>query len=112
MQIHPQIHHTSDVTTQEMELTDHQIRLLMIVDKVRWSEEEGLDEYQYRLVQRALGTKDVTIEFEMKRAVEFREWHRVRKIDYPSSPPPGPLRSPWMETWDVSRTRVEKLEDF
>ena len=108
----PLIHHTSDTTEQSKELTDHQIRLLMIVDKVRWSEEEGLDEYQYRLVQRALGTKDVVIEFEMKRAVEFREWHRIRKIDYPSSPPHGPLRSPWMETWDVSWTRMEKLQKY
>ena len=78
-----------------MHLTDHQIRLLKIVDEVRWGEEEKLDVYKYHLLRRALGERDNVIVFEMEQAVAFRQANR----DIKEGPPPGPERSPWINTW-------------
>lgn len=78
-----------------MHITDHQIRLLKIVDEVRWGEEEKLDEYKYHLLRRALGERDTVIIFEMEQAVAFRRANREIR----QGPDDGPQRSPWIETW-------------
>ena len=78
-----------------MHLTDHQLRLLEIVDEVRWGEEEKLNDYKYHMLRRALGEGDGVITFEMEQAVSFRQANRNIK----QGPEPGHLRSPWMNTW-------------
>lgn len=90
-----------------MELTDHQLRLLRIVDSVRWGETPRLNEYNYHLLLRALGQRDPVISFEMTQAVSFLKSHDLKP---PPSPPPGPLRSPWIDTWDVPFWRIEAVE--
>lgn len=79
----------------QMHLTDHQIRLLEIVDEVRWGEEEKLNDYKYHLLRRALGEGDNVIVFEMEQAVSFRQANR----DIKEGPKQGAERSPWMKTW-------------
>lgn len=79
----------------EMHLTDHQLRLLEIVDEVRWGEEEKLNDYKYHLLRRALGEGDGVIAFEMEQAVSFRKANR----EISQGPDKGPDRSPWMKTW-------------
>ena len=81
-----------------MQLTDHQVMLLKIVDHIRWDESEGLDLYKYHLLRRAVGQKDHVIEFELKQAVDHQQAFQGQ--GYPT-PPPGARRSPWLETWDV-----------
>ena len=78
-----------------MHLTDHQIRLLKIVDEVRWGEEEKLDIYKYHLLRRALGERDTVIVFEMEQAVAFRQTHPQIK----EGPTNALARSPWIRTW-------------
>lgn len=78
-----------------MELSEYQIRLLEIVDHVRWQEAEYLNPYEYVLIRRALGEGDKVIQFELEQAAAFVQAHPER----PASPPPGPQRSPWMNTW-------------
>lgn len=90
-----------------MELTDHQIKILKIVDAVRWNDVEHLNAYNYHLLRRAVGLKDVVITFEMEQACAFVRAHNMNP---PPSPPPGPERSPWMETWDVPFWQVEAVE--
>jgi len=90
-----------------MDLTDHQLKLLKIIDCVRWGEEEGLGAYNLELLTRAYGNGDKLITFEWEQAAE---WARAWDLKPPPSPEPGPLRSPWMETWDVPFWRVEAIE--
>ena len=78
-----------------MHLTDHQLRLLEIIDEFRWGEEEKLNHYKYHLLRRAMGEGDGVIQFEMEQAVSFRQANREIK----QGPEPGPMRSPWMDTW-------------
>ena len=76
-------------------LTDHQRRLLEIIDQVRWGESPSLIEYL--LVRRALGEGDEVIQFELERAVEH---YLLNREAMPESPAIGtPERSPWMRTW-------------
>lgn len=78
-----------------MEITDHQIRLLKIIDCVRWGEEEKLDLYQYHLIRRAIGEQDLVVTFELEQAARFRQ----ANPDIRSGPEEPALRSPWIETW-------------
>lgn len=79
-----------------MQLSDHQLRLLEIVDHVRWQEAEHLGIYEYHLLRRALGEHDMVVTFEMEQAVAFAQAHTEK----PESPPEGtPGRSPWRRTW-------------
>lgn len=80
------------------ELTDHQVKLLKIVDHVRWDEDEELDLYKYHLVRRAIGLEDHVIEFELKQAADHQQAFSGQ--GHPT-PPPGARRSPWIETWNV-----------
>jgi len=82
-------------------ITDFQIRLLKIADHVRWSEEDQLDGFKYHLVRRQLGKQDPIIEEEFKMAVDAR----LDLVDLESPPLGSPLRSPWMDTWDVDEER-------
>lgn len=76
-------------------LTDHQRRLLLIVDQVRWGEPPTMVEYL--LVRRALGEGDAVITFELERAVDH---YLLNRDAMPESPPIGSHeRSPWMRTW-------------
>lgn len=88
------------------ELTDFQVRLLQIIDEVRWGEEEKLDGFKYHLVVRALGLGDHVIAFEIDQAVAHYQHHNRNP---PPSPPPGALRSPWIETWDVEPWRLAEV---
>ena len=90
-----------------MELTDYQIKLLKIVDEYRWGEADKLDAYKYHLVRRALGEKDPVITFEMEMAARFVSFWGNNP---PRSPKPGPLRSPWIKTWDVPFWRTQLIE--
>lgn len=91
------------------ELTDHQIRLLQIVDKVRWGEEEMLDGFQWHMVRRAIGIGDHVVEYELEQAVNFYQHHNRKP---PASPPPGARRSPWLETWDVEPWRLVEVREI
>ncbi|MGA0021028.1 hypothetical protein [Vulcanococcus sp.] len=84
-----------------MELTDHQIRLLKIVDSVRWGEADRLGEYEYVLIRRALGERDTVITFELEQAVAAMQARRAAGQLEPSEAPPegSPERSPWLDTW-------------
>lgn len=78
-----------------MQLTDHQIRLLQIVDCVRWGEEEKLDLYQYHLLRRAMGEGDLVVSFELEQAAAFRQANpEIRQ-----GPEEPSERSPWIRTW-------------
>ena len=79
-------------------ITDFQIRLLKICDHVRWSEEDQLDGFKYHLMRRAVGQQDVVIEEELKMAAEAMP----HMVDFDSGPHGSPLRSPWMDTWNVT----------
>lgn len=79
-------------------LTPHQVRLLMIIDHVRWGEADQLDAYQYHLVRRAMGQNDVVITFEMEQAAKALEMHGPR----PSPPMGSVARSPWIDTWNAT----------
>lgn len=90
-----------------MELTDHQLKLLKIIDCIRWNEPEFLGPYNHLLIQRAYGQGDPAVCFELQQAVEWiQAWDR----NPPPSPEPGPQRSPWMETWDIEWWRIEAIE--
>lgn len=78
-----------------MQITDHQIRLLKIVDCVRWGEEEKLDLYQYHLLRRAIGEQDPVVTFELEQAASFR----VANPEIRSGPEEPYERSPWIKTW-------------
>ncbi len=79
-----------------MQLTDHQLRLLEIVDCVRWQEADRLGLYEYHLLRRALGEGDPVVTFELEQAVAWAQSHP----EAPPSPPEGlPERSPWRRTW-------------
>lgn len=94
--------------TMAGELTDHQIKILKIVDHVRWGEEDDLDLYKYHLVRRAVGQKDVVIEFELQQAVDHAQAFQGQGFP---TPPPGPERSPWIETWNVDLDRYRSISD-
>ncbi len=74
-------------------LTDHQIELLQIIDCVRWAEVNKLGPIEMHLVRRALGADDWIVAFELEMAVKHEKAYLRRP---PTSPPPGPKRSPWM----------------
>lgn len=84
-----------------MELTDHQIRLLRIVDAVRWAEQDSLGPYEYTLLRRALGENDTVVTFELEQAVAALQARRAAGVlESTTAPPQGsPGRSPWMDTW-------------
>lgn len=84
-----------------MELTEHQIRLLKIVDCVRWNEADKLGDYEYVLIRRALGEHDAVITFEMEQAVAaVRARRAAGLLDSTTAPAEGtPERSPWLDTW-------------
>lgn len=89
-----------------MELSQHQLKLLLICDCVRWNDEAAFTPYNYQLVRRALGQKDPIITFEYDMAVAHAvAWDN----DPPPSPPPGPERSPWLITYDVEWWDIDKL---
>ncbi|MGB0873687.1 MAG: hypothetical protein ACPGSE_00390 [Synechococcus sp.] len=94
-----------------MELTDHQIALLQICDKIRWREEEKVDVWDFAQIRRALGDKDWVVLFEIEQASFFGQAHQPKQ-----SPPPGRRRSPWIDTWladpvtgDIPARLVQKL---
>ena len=85
------------------EITDFQIKLLKVIDHVRWCEEEDLDGFRYHIIRRAVGQKDVIVELELKLAVEHMKIYQQNRFEVP---PHGSVeRSPWMESWDVSPER-------
>ncbi len=84
-------------------LTDHQIRLLQIIDHVRWAEEDELNAYEYQLVRRAMGQRCPVVRFELEQAVKFLV---ANDRNPPPSPEPGPDRSPWIDTWGVPTDRA------
>ena len=92
-------------------ITDHQIRLLKVIDHVRWGEEEHLDAFKYHLLRRAIGQKDEVLEFELEQAVNAYTAYATElglKIGdrLVTSPPLGSSeRSPWMGSWDISEDR-------
>ena len=91
-------------------LTDHQIRLLKVCDHVRWGEDSELDGFKYHLVRRAVGQKDPIVEYELKLAITHLEakggaYHAIEHPEEFESPPVGPERSPWMETYEVDLDR-------
>ena len=89
-------------------LTDHQIRLLKVIDHVRWGEEEHLDAFKYHLLRRAIGQKDEVLEFELEQAVNAYTAYATerglkigdRLVDAPAEGTSE--RSPWMGSWDVT----------
>ena len=90
-------------------LTDHQIRLLKVIDHVRWGEDENLDAFKYHMLRRAVGQKDEVLEFELDLAVQAYTAYATEqglKIGdrLVGAPPIGsPERSPWMSSWDVTK---------
>lgn len=90
-----------------MELTDHQLKLLRICDAIRWNEEASLTPYNYQLLRRALGQGDPIVSFEHRMACQHAlAW----EMEPPESPPVGPDRSPWLDTYEVEWWRLEALE--
>ncbi len=89
-------------------LTDHQIRLLKVIDHVRWGEEEHLDAFKYHLLRRAIGQKDEVLEFELEQAVNaYTAYATARGLKLGDrlvdAPPAGSSeRSPWMGSWEIS----------
>lgn len=86
-----------------MELTDHQIRCLLVCDAIRWNETEALNLYNWHLLRRQMGVGDAVVSFEWEQAGEFA---MAYDYDPPPSPPPGPQRSPWLKQYGVSLERV------
>ena len=89
-----------------MELTPHQLKLLLICDCVRWNDEAAFTPYNWQLVRRALGQQDPIIQFEYDQAAAFVIAHGG---DPPPSPPPGPERSPWLDTYDIEWWDLQAL---
>lgn len=93
------------------QLTDHQIRLLKVIDHLRWGEDDQLDGFKFHLCRRAIGQKDPVIEFEYRLAVDHLNalGGSHRAIAHPEefiSPPAGSIgRSPWMESYDIDEDR-------
>ena len=75
-----------------MDLTDHQKRLLELVDCVRFGEIEKLGAYEYHLLRNALGEGDVVVNFEMQQAVGFYTAN-------PEAARPDDYQPRWVETW-------------
>ena len=95
------------------QLTDHQIRLLKVIDHLRWGEDDQLDGFKFHLCRRAIGQRDPIIEFEYKLAVEHLNelGGPDRAISHPEefiSPPFGTAaRSPWMDSYGIDLSRYE-----
>ena len=88
-------------------LTDHEVKLLKCVDYVRWAENDKTNGYDYLMIQRAIQVSNHVIKFELKQAVNHMlAWN----YKPPASPPPGPERSPWMDTWDVPREQYDRIK--
>ena len=81
-----------------MELSDLQIKCLLICDCIRWGETEHLTPYNYHLMRRQMAFGDPIVHFEMNRASEFCMAYELKP---PKSPPPGPQRSPWLTTYGL-----------
>ena len=96
-------------------LTDHQLRLLKICDHVRWGENYLLDSFKYHMVRRACGQKDQIVEFELQLAVAHLaalggSQYVIDNPDAIVSPEVGtPERSPWMETYRVTKERYDAI---
>lgn len=98
------------------QLTDHQIRLLKVVDHVRWGEHYRLDGFKYHMIRRAVGQKDPLIDFEFRLAVE--ELNRKGGADHATNHPEDPAwqspdegtreRSPWMTTFGITKQRYDE----
>ena len=90
-----------------MELTDLQIKCLLIIDAIRWNQTELLGPYNYHLLRRQMGVDDPVVAFEKEQAAAF-----VIAYDYdpPEMPPAGPQRSPWMKTYGVPLERVLSID--
>lgn len=90
-----------------MELTDHQIKVLLICDAVRWGDLSMLTPYNYQLLVRAVAMGDPIINFEFNAAANHAiAWDN----DPPPSPEAGPERSPWLETYDVEWWRLDAID--
>ena len=87
----------------QLELTDLQLKCLLLCDAIRWGETEHLSPYNYHLIRRQLAMGDVVVTFEMNRAAEFCAAYGTHP---PESPPPGPLRSPWLNTYGITLEQV------
>ncbi|QNJ25946.1 hypothetical protein SynSYN20_01619 [Synechococcus sp. SYN20] len=87
-------------------LTDHQVKLLKIIDHVRWDENDELDAFGYHQVRRAIGQGDFVIEFELKQAVDHQESFSGQGFP---TPPPGEARSPWIDTWNVPLDQYRRI---
>lgn len=90
-----------------MELTDLQIKCLLICDAIRWNQTEILGPYNYHLLRRQLALQDPIINFEYERAGEFAISY---EYDPPEMPPMGPQRSPWLKTYNVPMERAYSID--
>lgn len=90
-----------------MELTDHQIKCLLICDAIRWNQKELLGPYNYHLLRRTLAMRDPIVYFEWERASEFA-------LAYEMNPPEAPAdwyqRSPWLRTYKVPVERALAID--
>ena len=90
-----------------MKLTDLQIKCLLICDCVRWGETKHLTPYNYHLLRRQMAFGDPIIHFEMNAAADFCKTYELKP---PKSPPPGPLRSPWLITYGLDLNEVLAID--
>lgn len=90
-----------------MELTDQQIKCLLICDAIRWNQKEILGPYNYHLLRRQLALQDPVVQFEWEQAGNFALSY---DLEPPEMPPLGPQRSPWISTYQVPLERAYSID--